>query len=70
MNQWYKEQMPNFGNFDSNSDNYLVSFILKDYSALDVYIDPNNVIPFNSLHRPEEHFYPSSLSFGKFSLKI
>lgn len=68
LNQWYKEQMPNVCNWQ-DLPTYLAVFPLAASQSgvgLDVWMDQNTVSPFNSIQRPEEHFYPSSLSFGKF----
>lgn len=62
LNQWYKEQMPNLSDWRSRPS-YLVSFQLNTGLSHDIWIDEKSVDPFNSIQRPEEHFYPNSLSF-------
>lgn len=61
LNQWYKEEMPNVGDW-RNSLKYTVVFEIPNIS-LDIMLDNNSLMPFNSILRPEEHFYPNSLSF-------
>lgn len=62
LNQWYKEEMPHVGDWRKPLK-YVAVFELQDCAALDVIVDENSVFPFNSILRPEEHFYPNSLSF-------
>lgn len=62
LNQWYKEEMPNVGDWRM-SLKYAAVFELQISSSLDVIINEHSVYPFNSILRPEEHFYPNSLSF-------
>lgn len=62
LNQWYKEEMPNAGDWRQKLK-YVAVFEQQDCNALDVIINENSVFPFNSILRPEEHFYPNSLSF-------
>lgn len=69
INQWYKEQMPHIGDWRDNLS-YLASFPLKECDLLDVWLDGRTVAPFNSIQRPEEHFFPISLSFGTISNTI
>lgn len=67
LNQWYKEQMPMSPNNESSA--YLVHLGLfenNEEAVLDVRIRPETLKQFASLHRLDEHFYPSSLSFGKY----
>lgn len=69
LNQWYKEQMPRFLKITEPS----ISFVLykfgdKQLQGLDVWMDSKSVIPFESIQRPEEHFYPNSFSFESFIL--
>lgn len=62
LNQWYKEEMPNIGDWRQPL-NYVTTFSLSEISTLDVLVNEQSVFPFNSIQRPEEHFYPNSLSF-------
>lgn len=62
LNQWYKEQMPKFDDWNS-FPSYTATFPLGEVQPLDIFVDPDHVTPFNSIQRPEEHFYPNSLSF-------
>lgn len=62
LNQWYKEEMPNVGDWRKPLK-YVALFELQDSTALDVIVNEHSVFPFNSILRPEEHFYPNSLSF-------
>lgn len=67
LNQWYKEQMPNICDLKSNPS-YLIYFPIDGRqnnltTAIDIWLNVNTVTPFNSIYRPEEHFYPSSLNF-------
>lgn len=61
LNQWYKEEMPSLGDWRQQLK-YTAVFELH-CSSLDVIINENSVFPFNSILRPEEHFFPNSLSF-------
>lgn len=61
LNQWYKEEMPSVGDW-RNQLKYAVVFDIPSVS-LDIICDQNSLLPFNSIMRPEEHFYPNSLSF-------
>lgn len=63
LNQWYKEQMPNVCDW-RNMPSYLAIFTLENSLHLDVWMDQMTVTPFSSIQRPEEHFFPSALSFG------
>lgn len=62
LNQWYKEQMPDFGDW-RNFPSYTATFPLGEILPLGVRVDGNMITPFNSIQRPEEHFYPNSLRF-------
>lgn len=62
LNQWYKEEMPNVGDWRLQLK-YAAVFELQNCSSLDVIMNEHSVFPFNSILRPEEHFYPNSLSF-------
>jgi hypothetical protein len=62
LNQWYKEEMPGMGDWRQPL-NYVTTFSLPDTSTLDVKLNDESVFQFNSIQRPEEHFYPNSLSF-------
>lgn len=61
LNQWYKEEMPSVGDW-RNPLKYAVVFELPNVS-LDVVLNEKSLMPFNSIMRPEEHFYPNSLNF-------
>lgn len=61
LNQWYKEEMPSIGDW-RNRLSYTVVFEIPNIS-LDVILNEKSLLPFNSIMRPEEHFYPNSLSF-------
>lgn len=63
LNQWYKQQMPDTCDWRS-SPTFLAIFPLARQTVLDVWMNRATVTPFSSLNRPEEHFYPSSLTFG------
>lgn len=63
LNQWYKEQMPHVCNW-KEYPSYLAPFPVSGNEVpLDIWLDQKSVATFNSIQRPEEHFYPSSLSF-------
>ncbi|KAJ6632813.1 Protein ELYS like [Pseudolycoriella hygida] len=62
LNQWYKQQLPETCDWRS-SPTFLAIFHLGKQQVLDVWMNVATVTPFSSLNRPEEHFYPSSLSF-------
>lgn len=62
LNQWYKEEMPERGNWKTELK-YAAVFELQNCLGLHAIVHQNSVYPFNSIMRPEEHFYPSSLSF-------
>ncbi|XP_037026893.1 protein ELYS [Bradysia coprophila] len=62
LNQWYKQQLPDACDWRS-SPTFLAIFPLGKQPVLDVWMNGVTVTPFSSLNRPEEHFYPSSLSF-------
>lgn len=62
LNQWYKEQMPEVGDWRAFST-YTAIFPLGEICPLDIWLDEDLIVPFNSIQRPEEHFYPNSLSF-------
>ncbi|XP_055381078.1 uncharacterized protein LOC129611791 [Condylostylus longicornis] len=62
MNQWYKEEMPEGGDWREHLT-YLSPFRVKNLLTYDVYFDKNTVSHFNSVQRTEEHFYPISLTF-------
>lgn len=48
---------------------YLAPFPIESNEApLDIWLNPKSVVTFNSIQRPEEHFYPTSLSFGLIEL--
>lgn len=66
LNQWYKEEMPFLIEY-GKQPNYLAGYVLSgECCGLQTLLNPNNIAHFNSMQRFEEHFYPNSLSFGKF----
>lgn len=63
LNQWYKEQMPRLCDW-RDYPSYLAPFPIEIADMpMDIWINPKSVVTFNSIQRPEEHFYPTSLSF-------
>uniref|UniRef100_A0A1B0DF59 ELYS beta-propeller domain-containing protein n=1 Tax=Phlebotomus papatasi TaxID=29031 RepID=A0A1B0DF59_PHLPP len=62
LNQWYKDQMPEYLEWQEKA-NFLAIFPLTRESLRNVWLDENSVTAFNSIQRPEEHFYPNSLTF-------
>lgn len=62
LNQWYKEEMPSVGDWRMKL-NYIAVFEIANCSSFDVIVNESSVFPFNSIQRPEEHFYPNSFSF-------
>lgn len=62
LNQWYKEEMPNLGDWRS-ALKYAAVFELDNCTSLDAIINESSLYPFSSILRPEEHFYPNSLAF-------
>lgn len=62
LNQWYKMEMPSVGDWRTKPK-YVSVFEKEDTIGLDTFISESSVFPFNSILRPEEHFYPNSLSF-------
>lgn len=70
LNQWYKEEMPFVLEY-GKQPNYLAGYILNgECTGLHTLLNPNNIAHFNSMQRFEEHFYPNSLSFGKYGKGI
>lgn len=69
LNQWYKQQLPDTCDWRA-SPTFLAIFPLGKQPVLDVWMNGVTVTPFSSLNRPEEHFYPSSLSFGIHKCRI
>lgn len=64
LNQWYKEQMPRVCDW-RDYPSYLAPFPIQIVDTpLDIWLNPKSVVTFNSIQRPEEHFYPTSLSVG------
>lgn len=62
LNQWYKEQMPRICDW-RDYPSYLAPFPVEINDApLDIWLNSKSVAAFNSIQRPEEHFYPTSLS--------
>lgn len=70
LDQWYKQQMPDFIDIRKTRNNCIALFKLTDKSLFDFWLDPITLTSFNSVQRPEEHFYPNSLSFGEFKFKF
>lgn len=77
LNQWYKEQMPNFSKW-KDCANYILKVNVSElivYSArkstpiLYLLLDENSLNQFTSVQRLEEHFYPTSLSFNLYALR-
>uniref|UniRef100_A0A1Q3F0S0 Putative nuclear pore complex assembly n=1 Tax=Culex tarsalis TaxID=7177 RepID=A0A1Q3F0S0_CULTA len=66
LNQWYKAEMP-FACDWRHELNHTVFFSVKDV-AMNTRLMVDSLIPFNSIQRPEEHFYPNSLSFDIMTL--
>lgn len=70
LNQWYKEQMPDLCEWQ-DYPSYLAPFPIEGADApLDIWLSPRSVATFNSIQRPEEHFYPTSLSFDCAKLAV
>lgn len=68
LNQWYKEQMPRVCDW-RDYPSYLAPFPIEIADApLGIWLNPKSVVTFNSIQRPEEHFYPTSLSFDLIEL--
>lgn len=67
INQWYKEEMPYVGDW-RDDPSYLASFVMPGLCCLDMFFNPSTISLFNSIQRPEEHFYPVSLSFDSIGL--
>lgn len=68
LNQWYKAQMPSWGDWKSQLKYGLFFEITQ--TAMDISCDPHQLMPFDSVDRPEEHFLPTSLSFSLTALDI
>lgn len=68
INQWYKEEMPSVGDWRL-FPNYVTAFTLNNTTSLDVLLHEQSLFSFNSIQRPEEHFYPNSLTFEVTSLE-
>lgn len=70
LNQWYKEQMPEECDWQEYPS-YLAPFPIEGIETpLDIWLNPKSVATFNSIQRPEEHFYPTSLSFDCVKLTV
>lgn len=64
LNQWYKEQMPHVCDW-REYPSYLAPFpIAGNDIPLDIWLNQKSIATFHSIQRPEEHFYPTSLSFN------
>ncbi|XP_055550432.1 protein ELYS isoform X2 [Wyeomyia smithii] len=66
LNQWYKAEMPITCDW-RHELNHTVVFNIKEI-ATSIHLVTDSLIPFNSIQRPEEHFYPNSLSFDIITL--
>lgn len=66
LNQWYKAQMPWIANW-RELPNYVAVYPLNE-DPLTVSLDVKSLSWFNSIQRPEEHFYPNALAFDCISL--
>ncbi|XP_055689940.1 protein ELYS homolog isoform X2 [Lutzomyia longipalpis] len=62
LNQWYKEQLPDYAEWHEGST-FLAIFPVTTGQLCNVWLDESTVTAFNSIQRPEEHFYPNSLTF-------
>lgn len=62
LNQWYKAEIPSYGNWLEKELKYAPVFELPKI-AVHVYCDEKMMIPFDSIDRAEEHFLPLSHSF-------
>lgn len=70
LDQWYKEQMPEICDW-RNNPTYLAPFPVEGADVpLDIWLNPKSVTTFNSIQRPEEHFFPTSLSFDCIKLTV
>lgn len=68
LNQWYKEQMPRICDW-RDYPSYLAPFPVEiNNTPFDIWLNSKSVAVFNSIQRPEEHFYPTSLSFDLIEL--
>ncbi|GAB0094839.1 hypothetical protein DMENIID0001_101650 [Sergentomyia squamirostris] len=64
LNQWYKEQLPEYAEWQDKLT-FLAMFPVSTKQLLcNVWLDEKSVTGFNSIQRPEEHFYPNSLAFN------
>lgn len=61
LNQWYKEQMPWVGNW-RDMPRYVAIYPLNE-DPMAVRLDLKSLSWFNSLDRPEEHFYPTAMGY-------
>ncbi|XP_053695804.1 protein ELYS [Sabethes cyaneus] len=66
LNQWYKAEMP-FTCDWRHELKHTVVFNIKEI-VTSVHLITDSLIPFNSIQRPEEHFYPNSLCFDLITL--
>ncbi|KAJ8920901.1 hypothetical protein NQ315_015694 [Exocentrus adspersus] len=77
LNQWYKEQMPDFTKW-SSCTNYILRINITDLimvtgrkggPVMDVKINSKSLRQFMGVQRLEEHFCPSALSFDLWGLR-
>ncbi|XP_018577451.1 protein ELYS isoform X2 [Anoplophora glabripennis] len=77
LNQWYKEQMPDFTKW-SNCSNYILKANIselitvashKGMPLLDIKLNNKSLRQFTGVQRLEEHFCPNALSFDLWGLR-
>lgn len=65
INQWYKDEMPSHPLPDDKLD-YLCGFHFSgQHVGLSMQIDTSSIIPFISMQRHDDYYYPKALSFGE-----
>ncbi|XP_030569574.1 protein ELYS homolog [Drosophila novamexicana] len=70
INQWYKDEMPSSPRPDEKLD-YLCGFVFSgQYAALSMQLDSRSIIPFISMQRHDDYYYPKALSFDCFLMTI